>query len=378
MNKYINTEKKIKKITLLSSTIITLLVATVIGIILIQTEFTNFNNHINSFKNTIIERKQFTLKTSVENLINDIKIEEFSILKNKKDRIKNQSIIAYNLAQAIYDKSITLTKEEKLKFIKEALTQISNKTNDINYFILHKNGTIILNTEYKEIQGENYLNFKDISGKKFINEIINSDNKNQSFHKYFWYKPKSNILSKKIVFARAFEQLDIIIGSTTSLDQTKENITNKIKEKIFKQSSNKEDFILIYNITSLNDILNSDLIIQKHVIANKFDKEAMKDLLIKTNYKGNDFIFYEDGKKLMYGSFIQEYRYFIANVADLNTINNIIENERNISYKNLIKNIIKLSISITIITIFFFIISILFTKKIDSLFKNYKKKSYFQ
>ncbi|RXK15547.1 histidine kinase, partial [Malaciobacter mytili LMG 24559] len=310
MNKYTNTEKKIKKITLLSSTIIILLVATIIGIILIQTEFTNFNNHINNFKNTIIERKKFTLKTSVENLINDIKIEEFSILKNKKYRIKNQSIIAYNLAKAIYKKSKNLTKEEKLKFIKDALTQISNKENDINYFILDKKGTIILNTEYKKIEGENYLNIQDISGKKFINEIIHSNNKKQTFHEYFWYKPKSNILSKKILFARALDELDIIIGSTTFLEKIKENITSKIKEKIFKQSSNKEDFILIYNVTSLNDILNSDLIIQKHVIANKFDKEAIKDLLIKTNYKGNDFIFYEDSEKLMYGSFIQEYRYF--------------------------------------------------------------------
>ncbi|MFV0562293.1 cache domain-containing protein [Malaciobacter mytili] len=374
MNKYTNTEKKIKKITLLSSTIIILLVATIIGIILIQTEFTNFNNHINNFKNTIIERKKFTLKTSVENLINDIKIEEFSILKNKKYRIKNQSIIAYNLAKAIYKKSKNLTKEEKLKFIKDALTQISNKENDINYFILDKKGTIILNTEYKKIEGENYLNIQDISGKKFINEIIHSNNKKQTFHEYFWYKPKSNILSKKILFARALDELDIIIGSTTFLEKIKENITSKIKEKIFKQSSNKEDFILIYNVTSLNDILNSDLIIQKHVIANKFDKEAIKDLLIKTNYKGNDFIFYEDSEKLMYGSFIQEYRYFIANVTNLNTINNIIKNERNISYKNLIKNITKLSISISVITIFFFIISLLFTKKIDSLFKNYKKR----
>jgi len=95
-------EQGIKKTTLLSSTIIILIVAT---------EYSNFRTHIKSFKNTLIEREMFYIKTSVQNLKNDIDFETLSIINSKKQRIKNQPIIAYNLAYSLYKTSKNLSKE---------------------------------------------------------------------------------------------------------------------------------------------------------------------------------------------------------------------------------------------------------------------------
>ena len=100
-----NSEKGIKKITLLSSTIIIFTISTIIGIVLLKSEFDNFKNYINNYEHTLIEREKFYIKTSVDNRTNDILFEEMSILNNKKERIKNQSIVAYNLAYSLYNKT---------------------------------------------------------------------------------------------------------------------------------------------------------------------------------------------------------------------------------------------------------------------------------
>nr|WP_195804932.1 cache domain-containing protein [Aliarcobacter butzleri] len=141
-NYNLNQENGIKKITLLSSTIIILFVATITGYNLIKTEYDNFKNHINSFKETLIEREKFYIKSSVDNLKNDIDFEELSIINNKKHNIKTQSILAYNLAKSIYEKTTKLSKEEQINFIKTAIKQIAQKSNDINYFILDTMGIL--------------------------------------------------------------------------------------------------------------------------------------------------------------------------------------------------------------------------------------------
>ena len=79
-----NSEKGIKKITLLSSTIIIFTISTIIGIVLLKSEFDNFKNYINNYEHTLIEREKFYIKTSVDNITNDILFEEMSILNNKK------------------------------------------------------------------------------------------------------------------------------------------------------------------------------------------------------------------------------------------------------------------------------------------------------
>ena len=57
----------------------------------------------------------------------------------------------------------------------------------------------------------------------------------------------------------------------------------------------------------------------------------------------------------------------------LNNIYNIVDKERNISLDNMYNNITRLVVIITIMTIIFFIFSLLFTKRIETIFKEYKE-----
>ena len=367
-------EQGVKKTTLLSSTIIIIIVATVIGSTLIKTEYSNFRNHIKNFKNTLIEREKFYIKTEVQNLINDIKFEEESILNSKKERIEKQSIIAFNLATSLYEKTKNLSKEEQINFIKTAINQIAQRESDINYFILDTKGRLLLNSENKIDEKQYFLDFEDINGFKFINKMLESKKDIQNFIEYFWYKPKSNITAKKITYSRHLKELGIIIGSGSFLEVEKNKLKNRMIKKIFNQNYNIEEFILIYKINSLNNITtNSELLTQKQIIPNKNELQAIKDLLIETNYKGNDYIYYENHNKLLYGTFVNHLRYFIGMGVNLSHINNIIEKERVISLENLYDNIFKLCIIMVIMSIIFFIFSLEFTRKIENLFNQYRK-----
>ncbi len=363
-------EQGIKKTTLLSSTIIILIVATIIGIVLIKTEYSNFRTHIKSFKNTLIEREMFYIKTSVQNLKNDIDFETLSIINSKKQRIKNQSIIAYNLAYSLYKTSKNLSKEEQINLIKKSLKEIAQEKNDINYFVLNTKGTLLLNTDYPKNEGINFLDFEDLDGVKFINKMINANANTQNFLDYNWYRP-----NKRITYSRHLKELGLIIGSASNLESNHVELTDKLLKKITLQGFNNDEFIFIYKLNSINNILDqSKLLIQKNIKTSNKELEAIKELLIKTNYKANEATYYDYNQKLFYATYIKEYRYFIAVGVNLSNINQIVKKETKISLDNLYKNIIKLIIIIIVMTIIFFFFSLLFTRKIEELFSQYRKR----
>jgi PAS domain S-box-containing protein len=363
-----NIEKGIKKTTLLSSTIIIILVATIIGTVLTKIEYSNFRTHIKNFRNTLIGREKFYIKTAVENLKSDIEFEKISLLNSKKQRIKNQSIIAYNLAHSLYKKTKNETKKEQIQLIKSSIKQISQIKNDINYFIFDEEGNLLLNTENPKNEGVNFLDFEDINGVKFTNQILNASKNRQNYIEYFWYKP-----NKKITYSRHLKELGIIIGSGSFLESSNAELKEKLLQKIYNQNFNEEEYLFIYKIKSLNNIkTQSELLIEKHLNTSRYDLEAVKKLMIQTNYKGNDYIFYNSYQNLVYGTFLVRLRYFIAVGVNLSHINKIVEKEKAISLDNMYSKIAKLVIIITIITIIFFLLSILFTKKIARIFKQYK------
>ncbi len=164
------------------------------------------------------------------------------------------------------------------------------------------------------------------------------------------------------------------IYSTIKKIKKNEKLKKTILKKISNLSYNKEEFVFLYYINSLNNISQeSTLLIEKNILSSLIDKQAMNDLLVNTNFKGNDYIFYKDNERLLYGTFISHLRFFISAGVDLSHIQKISKKERMAALEEMYEKIISLVIVITIITLIFFIFSLLFTKKITLIFENYKK-----
>ena len=77
----------------------------------------------------------------------------------------------------------------------------------------------------------------------FINNMIFAPQDKQNFTQYFWYKPNSNLTSKKITYSRHLKEIGIIIGSGSFLEIEKRKLKIKclrqIPSKLHKNKSGK-------------------------------------------------------------------------------------------------------------------------------------------
>lgn len=360
-----NEEKNTKRVILLSSTFIVFIVSIVLGYILINAEIKDFQNHLKTFKKTLIEREKSAIKAVVDNLIIDIQYAENSKLNEIKQRVKNQTIILneliINLLSEYRDKKTTLN------VLKKHIKSIS-KNNNLEVFIFSTQGKLIFNQYSTLVNGTNYIDLVDINGENFIQQIVEKN----GFVNYLWFVPKSNKISKKITYSILIKELDIVIGFAEFLD-THYSLNKKIVNKISKEQFNKNDFMFIFEIMSLSSSKNySKLILEKNIITDERELSAIENILAKSNYKGN--IFYEYDNKLTYSSFLYDDRTFISAGLNLNSIKNILEKEEQISHINLNKKIISLILNIILIAIAFFIISYFLAQKIEKIFINYRLK----
>lgn len=354
-------EENTQKIILIGSTMMVIVVSVIVAYVLISSEIHNFKDHLKNFKETLIEREKLAIKAVVNNLISDIEYTENLRYLEIKKRVKDRTIVASNLIEQL----LLNTKEGQLTTVIDIVKKIS-RSNKIEFFIYKDDGTLLFNDYSKVKIGDNFIDLKDIDGKKFVKNIVT----NAGYVDYLWFVSKNNKVSKKLTYSIKMDKLGIIIGSAEFLD-TKYSLNKKLLNKINQESFGENDFVFIYEIMSLSSSKNySKLILEKNIITDERELLAIENILDKSNYSGN--IFYEYDNKLVYSSFLFDYKTFISAGVDLNSIKKIINKETEISNKNLNKKIISLLINLVLISIVFFIFSFLLAKKIEKMFSKYR------
>ena len=363
-----NDEKNIKRVVLLSSTVIIFIVSIMIAYLLINSEIENFNNHLKSFKSTLIEREKFSIRTTMKNLVNDIHYEEISRKEEIKQRVKEQALSMTNLTQSFYLQNKNQNTNAIINVAKKLIQSTTTSKDEIHYFIFNTNGLLLLNTNNKNSENKNFIDFEDINGKKFVQKILKKD----GFSYYYWFKPNSSKVAYKITYSQKIKDLDIVIGAG-AFENTTHKLSPKILNKIKKYNFGKDEFLFIYNINSLNNpVESSELILEKNIQTNSEELFELKNILVKSDYKTN--VFHEYKNRLIYSVYLPSIRTFISEGVYLDSINKIVEKETTVSHKNLIKKIIFLIVSILLVTIVFFIFSYIISKKIELMFKNYRIK----
>jgi len=365
-------EKNISKIVLLGSTITIILVSFTLAFVLIKLQVKEFKTHLETFKKTIIQREKFTIKSAIQNLKEDILYEQKAQNERLKQSIKNQTMIAKKVAQLIYKNSKNRDRDSILGEIKRAIQNISIDKDGIDYFIFDKHGTYLLNTKDKSYEGENFIGFKDLNGKEFIKDMIKKSKTENSFESFLWYIPHSSKIRKKITYTSYIYGLDIIIGSGKYL-QNSDEIEKYLIDKLKKRELNQDEFLLVYRIGSLSEVERySTLLLAKNIKASKQTLAVVNSALEKSNYMGNTFL--KKRKMLLYSTFFTQQRLFLAFGVNLKHINKIIDNETAVVNQNLHSKIVSLILSITLITLVFFILSYFIAKKIEKVFKIYRLK----
>lgn len=176
--------------------------------------------------------------------------EKIEIIKNdytnkQKDLIEADIKKTLNYIKYYHDKFKNIKSEETIKKdILESL-EIMRKHGNLNHyvFIYDFNGTSLYYPVSKDYIGKNLYEFKDPSGKKVIQELIEiSKNKNGGFVQYIWYKPEIRSDALKISYALSYKPWNWTVGRGIYLDE----IDKIVKEK--KMNMMKKSLTMFYKL----------------------------------------------------------------------------------------------------------------------------------
>ncbi|WP_320036282.1 cache domain-containing protein [Halarcobacter sp.] len=213
-----------------------------------------------------------------------IEIIKTDYTNKQKDLIQADIKKTLNYIKYYHDKFKNKKSEELIKKdILESLEIMRKHGNLNNYiFIYDFNGTSLYYPVSKDYIGKNLYEFKDPSGKKVIQELIDiSKNKNGGFIQYIWYKPEIRKDALKISYALSYEPWNWTIGRGIYLDEI-DKIVKVKKEEYDEKISN-----YVLQIMSLTIMLvlysifiykNATILIVNDVKEiGKYLKESQKD-----------------------------------------------------------------------------------------------------
>ncbi len=215
--------------------------------------------------------------------------EKIEIIKNdytnkQKDLIEADIKKTLNYIKYYHDKFKNIKSEENIKKdILESL-EIMRKHGNLNHyvFIYDFNGTSLYYPVSKDYIGKNLYEFKDPSGKKVIQELIEiSKNKNGGFVQYIWYKPEIRSDALKISYALSYKPWNWTVGRGIYLDE----IDKIVKEKKNEYDEKISNYVLQIMSLTIMLVLYSIFIYKNATILivndvkeiGKYLKESQKD-----------------------------------------------------------------------------------------------------
>jgi len=378
-------ESNIKIFHYISIMIFISIVLLTIGSISIYLQYSKFRDDSKQLEVDLLLMHKDILKQETERVINRI---NYNISKQEeilKNRLRNDTNQAFNIAMDIYNKYKSKKSKAEIKdLIKTALRNIRFNNQRGYIFIDDLDGNFVMLPPKPELEGKSAL--KDSAGRPVKLDFIKiAKEKREGFSYYKWYKPNENILKDKVAFVKLFEPLEWIIGTGEYI----ENIESELKKEMLEQISrirfakdgyfsvykDNGDILLISTMMSLNNLnvfRDEKVKKAKHIVVNLI--EVAKSGGGFYNYIWNKPSLKRDVKKVAYGKRVDAWGWTLATGVYLDDVNLLVEDKR-FKLEKIIYQEIKITIIMfLIIMIFALVFSYFFTNAINKIFQFYKRK----
>ncbi|MFY4742720.1 cache domain-containing protein [Aliarcobacter butzleri] len=260
-----------------------------------------FNKERRTIEQKYILKNKEIIKEEVSRVFTFTKQLQKNTEEELKQNVKNRVYEAHEMATNIYEKyKTTKSKEEIFQIIKVALSGIRFNEGRGYFFIDDIYGNKLSHPIDTSIEGKNFLNYTDVNGYKFFENIVNTiKEKTERFDEYYWYKPNTNKeIGRKIAFYKTFEPLNIAIGTGEYFDDFEKIIQKKALDYINLVRFGKSGYIFIINYdgTYLNHI-RKDYIGKNYLENDEVkDKKRVISDLINIAKNGNGFYTYIQNK----------------------------------------------------------------------------------
>jgi len=347
---------------------------------------------IEKIEKDYLDRNKQRVKEEVLRVYNLIKKEKAESEKLLKEKIRNRTYEAHDIASHIYIEESKVDAEghlhsERHKFqtIKNALKGIKYNKDRGYFYMFSKDGKVILQPLREELEGKEFLEFEDAKGYKFVKKIVETiNNKSEAYDSYYWYKTKNKDNTyKKISFYKYFEPFDVVIGTGEYVEDFEKELQNKLLERIRDIRYSDEKYIFTFDIkgNSLAHYKDELIGVNRIDVKSPDGKYLIKNIIDFTKKEKEGFYKYVatfnpkknlTNEKIAYVRLFEDWNWIIGSGFYLDELNKEIENRKEDLKESNEKAVKNITIISSLITVIFVFISFYISKLLSQRFKQYK------
>lgn len=156
------------------------------------------------------------------------------IVRKIKKLIKYQVYEAHSVMQGLYEEyKDTKSKEQIIELFKAALKNMRFLDGRGYFYIYDMKGNNIFHPILKFLEGRSLWDYKDITGKKIVQEGISVLKKqDETYDDWYWQEPKSKKVKRKIGFHKMFKPYNIFVGTGEYVEDFEHELKQSILQYI--------------------------------------------------------------------------------------------------------------------------------------------------
>lgn len=224
-------EKKLLLLVKYAMPLVTIFVSLIFTVFIIVNNFEEFKNDSKNLKAEYIKTQKVLMKSEVQRVYDWLQKAQNSIRPTIKKNIKNRIYEAYEVAINIYNENKhKKSNKQIIKLISDSLRGIKFNNNRGYYYIFDLKGNSILYPPNRELESNNYLEYKDPNGFKIVKESIQiAKNKKEGYLEFLWKKPNNKKqYYKKLSYIKVIDELGIYIGTGEYIKDFEDTIRKKV------------------------------------------------------------------------------------------------------------------------------------------------------
>jgi len=345
-----------------------ILTSTLLTYEFISYEQEEFKKESIKLEEEFISKIKQRIKNRINRVTNLIESNIELIREEEKKNIKTIIDIGYKTIEETYEKNSHLENDQIIQIIKSRLENLKFYSNGSGYFfIIDLNDKVLMQPQTPEHTNKVFTNLQDKHGKYFIQSFRNiAKTKGEGFDTWYWTKPKTNKIGKKIGYIKAFKPLNLYIGTAKYEDDINTKIEKESLKIIDIIKYGKDEYVFAINSqgTTLSHI-NKKFIGKKIKTLSEVEQNIINNILNKASQKGGGFIGYTPtshnvskrlSSKISYVNIIPTLNWIIGTGQYTTKLNKQIEEKKKEleeELKQATNKIIAISTIITIILILF-------------------------
>jgi len=355
----------------------------IVGGFSIVSELSRFSSESDRLRESIVNEKKAHLKHQVDAAIAGIEYLRVNIESDMREKIRFRVDEAYRRAVQIYEYYKDKLPEKSVKrIITESLRYDTFFKGRGYYYIFNTTGIDILYPIEPAAEGKNslYKNFK--SGKFPMLDIIDSlRNKDRTFYTYYWQKPnsKDTKIYNKTAYLRKLPFYNWIVGTGDYLDDIEIELQKKAIEKIKEIKYDEFGYVFVNTFDGKALVIHSDKYKVGDDITDIVDPDGVhvfEEELKAVKQKEGGYIRYKwfepslkrYMKNLTYVRGVPEWGWMLGAFTDLTLVDNIIETNKAMLYKDLMTRVFYIILLLIVISFCILILSSRIRNRLDKKF----------